>query len=382
MRPAYNNSIVNLLSSIRGAFGDEVRDYAPLAQLPTTELARRQNVVLLVIDGLGDNYLRRHGTGSTLLRYRRDHITTVFPSTTAAAISTFMTGLAPQQHAITGWFTYFKELATVWTVMPFRPRFGGALLDHSKLNARDILGLPSLYERLDADCYVIAPQRIIRSDYNRAISSGATLVPYADLDQFFARIGQTLQRRGKRKYIYAYWPEFDAACHHHGVGSSEAQAHFRDLDRGFAGVREAFGGADTAFIVTADHGFIDATPEHTVMLADHPRLQQMLTVPLCGEPRVAYCYVRAARARAFEDYVGEYLGEACWCYRSESLLEQGYFGLHAPHPRLNERIGDYTLVMKDNYIIKDYVYGETPFSLVGVHGGVSDEEMLVPLVVA
>ena len=66
---------------------------------------------------------------------------------------------------------------------------------------------------------------------------------------------------------------------------------------------------------------------------------------------------------------------------SASMIEDGWFGLGEPHPRLRERVGDFALVMQGDYAIRDRIAGEEPFRQVGVHGGVSREEMRVPLVV-
>jgi hypothetical protein len=49
---------------------------------------------------------------------------------------------------------------------------------------------------------------------------------------------------------------------------------------------------------------------------------------------------------------------------------------------LHERIGDYTLLMKDCAIIKDWLPGERHYAQIGVHGGLSSQEMYVPLIVA
>ena len=53
-----------------------------------------------------------------------------------------------------------------------------------------------------------------------------------------------------------------------------------------------------------------------------------------------------------------------------------------PHPRLLERIGDYTLLMQDDWTIKDWVAGEQRYQHIGVHGGNSSAEMFVPLIMA
>jgi hypothetical protein len=44
-------------------------------------------------------------------------------------------------------------------------------------------------------------------------------------------------------------------------------------------------------------------------------------------------------------------------------------------------VGDYTLVAKGRTIRRDWLPGEERYVHVGVHGGVSAEEMQVPLVV-
>ena len=67
-------------------------------------------------------------------------------------------------------------------------------------------------------------------------------------------------------------------------------------------------------------------------------------------------------------------------YRSTELIAQNWFGPGAPHPRLAERVGNYTLVMKDNCTVKDWLPGEKRHVHIGVHGGISDDEMYVPLI--
>ncbi len=66
-------------------------------------------------------------------------------------------------------------------------------------------------------------------------------------------------------------------------------------------------------------------------------------------------------------------------YPSEDLIKKNLFGLHKPHKMLKQRIGDYILIMKDKYIIRDRLFKEERIFLRGNHGGLSKEEMYVPL---
>ena len=118
-KPDYlGGSSVNLMQSIAESRGGNIGLYPNLGNLSTSELTQSRNVVLLVIDGLGYDYLCNK-PNSFLYQHLHSKITTVTPPTTAAAITTFLSGLAPQQHGLTGWFTYFHELDQVITVLPY-----------------------------------------------------------------------------------------------------------------------------------------------------------------------------------------------------------------------------------------------------------------------
>ncbi len=381
LKPDYHGgSIANVMSSLISGLGGDA-PYPIFPQLPTEEIAQARTVVLMVLDGLGYEYLMTRDPSSALRRHLRARATSVFPTTTASAITTFLTGLAPQQHGLTGWFMFLKEIGVVTAILPFQPRYGGASLSAAKLNTTDVFHLRSTFERIARRSYVVTAQRIVDSEFSLATTRPARRRAYESLDEYFALIEHTV-REPESKYVYAYWPEFDSTCHAHGIGSAQAAAHFAKLDAGFAALTKSLAGTDTLLLVCADHGLIDTTPGHTIALESHPRFAETLTLPLCGEPRVAYCYVRPARVAQFENYVAEELSQACWMIPAEQAIAENMFGTGTPHPHLYDRIGDYVLLMKENYVIKDLLRGEKAFSQIGVHGGLTADELYVPLVAA
>jgi hypothetical protein len=381
LRPDYRGgSIVNLTTSLIVALGGEESLYPPLRQLPPASLRHSRNIVLLVIDGLGYDYLARVGAGGTLHRsLLRDSITSVFPPTTATAVTTFLTGTAPQQHALPGWHVYFRELGSVVAVLPFRARLGGPPLGEAGIDASALFGHVPLFDRIHVRSHVVAPERIIHSDYNTAHTGVAERHGYNTLRQLFAVTARILHKARERTYVYAYWPELDRLLHEHGVAGPEAAAHLAELDTEFEQFLQHIRGSDTTVLVTADHGFIDTDPAHLVDLDAHPRLAETLMLPLCGDRRLAYCYVDPDRREQFEQYVQTALAQDIELFPSAELIARGYFGLGPPHPRLRERVGDYTLVMQGNAVIKDWLPGERRYTQIGVHGGVSTAEMRVPL---
>ena len=229
--PNYKNgSVVNLMSSISKSLGDEPQ-YEPLQTLTSAELSASRNIVLLVIDGLGYEYLMKHGQDSILHEHLRGKMTSVFPSTTAACVTTFATGVAPQQHAVTGWFVHLKELGTVSAILRFKPRNGGASFSRAKVKPEKIFNQKLLSTKIRAKSYTIMPKKLVKSDYNRATAGKTKLIPYRNLKGFFKTIRKVIRSNNKQKYIYAYWPEFDTLSHKHGNNSQQVAAHFKELDQ-------------------------------------------------------------------------------------------------------------------------------------------------------
>ncbi|QKT04296.1 alkaline phosphatase family protein [Ectothiorhodospiraceae bacterium 2226] len=365
------------MASLEEGLGGEAR-YRPLGDLPPAEVAAAARVVLLVLDGLGYNYLRARGR-SHFDSHCRGPMSSVFPTTTAAAITTFMTGLAPQQHALTGWFVRFREVATVAAVLPFRPRGQGRPLT-GRTSVAQLYALPPLVQRLPVPSTMVLPENIVRSEYSATLGGAARRTGYQGLERFIEAVVAAVQD-APRQYVYAYWPDFDRTAHEHGVHSVETARHFRLLDAAFEDLVERLRGTGTLLVVTADHGFVDSPPPRVVRLADHAGLAELLRAPLCGEPRVAYCYVKRGCRAEFERYIEAHLAHACTLYPSAEVVRRGWFGPGIAHARLQERVGDYLLLMKDDYIIKDFVPGERPFYPIGNHGGLSEDELYVPLIV-
>ena len=373
-------SIVNLMQSIATACGSTLARYPQLATLPAATLSRARHVVLLVIDGLGQRTLARHMAASPHLhQHLLGSMTSVFPSTTASAITAMMTGLAPAQHALTGWHMHLDEIDQTLAILPLLPRMGPVRLPANELPPR-LFEHASLFQGLDRESWVVAPQNIVGSAFNAWHSRAAQTRAYGSLDEMFACLGELLQETAIPRYIYAYYPDLDSYSHHYGTDSRQAVHTLAAFDDLFGDFLRRVRGSRSWVLVTADHGFIDSPPRRVISLDDHPQLGDLLLRPLCGERRVAYCYVAPDKRPAFEAYVRRHLARAAHLYASDRLIAAGWFGPPPYHPRLSSRAGDYTLVMKDNWTIKDWLPGEKRFAMLGVHGGISASEMRVPLV--
>ena len=376
MRPDYSGgSLVNLIASIVAARGGAPLHPA-LANLPASELGDARNIVLLIVDGLGDNYLVRRGAGSELARRRRGSLTSVFPSTTASAITTSYTGRTPLEHGLTGWFTYFGEAGCVSAALPFRSRGDYLPLARRGVTPEQIYISNSVFEQLPVQSVVVTCKDIIDSEYNIRHCRGAQRIAYETLDELVTAIEAAVKSTDARKFVYAYSPVYDMVSHRYGAESAEAFEQFSRIDAAFGEMVARLAGTESLIIATADHGFIDVAPEESLELPSS--LASQLRFPLCGERRVAYCHVHDPDL--FIRHAKEWLGERADVLPSKALVDQGWFGPGAPHPRFAERIGDVALVMRGRYAVKDWTPGESRHLHIGNHGGTSEDEMLIPLI--
>ncbi len=371
MQPDYSGGgLVNLMASIVEACGG--RALHPC--LKDFSLGEPRNLVLLVVDGLGDNYLVRHG--GELAARRRRAITSVFPSTTASAITTSYTGCTPLEHGLTGWFTYFGEAACVGASLPFKSRGDMRPLAARGVRPEDIYVRPSIFEQIPQRSIVVTARDIVDSDYNVCHCRGAERLAYETLDDLVALVEHAVKSGCERKLVYAYWPAYDQVSHRYGSESREAAAEFEKIDSAFAELRRRLAGTETTLLATADHGFVDVAPEQSLELPGF--LARDLRLPLCGERRIAYCHVHAPAE--FAKKAKDWLGDRADVLPSRELWRQGWFGAGTPHERFAERIGDVALVMRGRYTVKDWVAGESRHLHIGNHGGPSEDEMLIPLV--
>ena len=376
MRPDYaGGSLVNLIASIVAARGGHAL-HSPLKNLQHEALRDARNLVLLVIDGLGDNYLMRRGAGGALARRRRASMTSVFPSTTASAITTTYTGCTPLEHGLTGWFTYFGEAGCVAAALPFRSRGDMLPLARRGVTPEQIYVSPSLFGDLPVRSIVVTHKDIIDSEYNSRHCRGAQKIAYETLDELVANVAAAVKSGGDRKFVYSYWPVYDMLSHRFGSDSPEAFAALQAIDAAFEVLLARLSGTESAVIATADHGFIDVPPEDSLELPAF--LASDLRFPLCGERRVVYCYVH--QPKTFLEKAKDWLGERADVMPSRALLDEGWFGPGTPHPRFAERIGDVALVMRGRTTVKDWTAGESRHLHIGNHGGTHEDEMLIPLV--
>ncbi|MHA2424142.1 MAG: alkaline phosphatase family protein [Candidatus Thorarchaeota archaeon] len=364
------------MSSIISAVGLE-SPYQPLQLDSSLNLEDSDNVILMIVDGLGYNYLKDFKLDTLLAKSIKSSMSSVFLPSTGSAISTFFTGYAPQQHTVTGWYVYLKEYGLVSRFLPFSSAIDWNVLGTDISNS---VGVVPILPNMERDHYVILGNEIIDSVYTRYMSGNANRLGYTNLSELFSQI-RVAVTSSEKSYIHAYWPQLDAIAHMLGMYSPEAKDHLHTFDKALQIFLEDLEGTNTSLIITSDHGFNDVAADNSIFTREHPKLMESLRLPLCGDTRSAYCYVRPSKTRDFEKYISDNLEDICDIHQSQSLIDDQWFGIHEPNPRLLERVGDYVLTFKAGYAIVNCFPGLEPAMMLGHHGGITSDEMLVPLIV-
>ena len=373
-------SVVNLLASIIRSRGGR-SPHADLADLSAGSLRSARHVVYLLVDGLGEAQLARllsSGRGTAFFaQHPHRIISTVFPATTAAAVTTFGTGASPAEHGVLGWHLHLHDLGLVSTILLTKTKTGSPMA-REDFDLGKYLDTPSYISSIPCRKELLSWAHIPQSRYSRANDPWDYRGGYRMLTGMVRQVAVCAQRRS-RSVTYVYWPEYDSHCHEYSCEHPKTRRHFEEVDRAIGRLVRMLQGTDTALVITADHGLVD-TP-HDVELRDVKGFYDCLAALPSGDARQVQCFVRPARVERFLRLVRERLSNACVCVPGSYLLEQRVFVPGRLHRSLETRVGDYVLLAKSGY-----AFGSTPPGMESSfnkasHGGMSAEEVRVPLYV-
>jgi predicted AlkP superfamily pyrophosphatase or phosphodiesterase len=187
------------------------------------------------------------------------------------------------------------------------------------------------------------------------------------------------ETRGQPAFITAYWSGLDTLAHAYGPDTDLWEAEFRNvshlLAREFLAQLPAQDREGTLLLVTADHGQIRIPAEHILNAKEDPELSQHLMVPIMGESRAAFIYPRPGRADAIRSHLEATYPDWFVVLDSVAALEAGLMG----KPITDEtyaRAGELLVLPRGDRALQRV---QPPVPPIGRHGGLTEEEMLVPL---
>ena len=131
---------------------------------------------------------------------------------------------------------------------------------------------------------------------------------------------------------------------------------------------------DSLVIITADHGQCDGVTKY---LEDYPQIVELLKMPPSVEPRALSFFVKDGKTEEFKTEFNKIFGESFRLMTKDEVFKENLLGFGTPHPKTADFIGDFFAVALDETNID---YKRSDFEMVGVHAGLTEEEMTVPFI--
>lgn len=327
--------------------------------------------VLILIDGMGQDAVDRYSDQFPIFDELKQvkKLYTNFPSTTATSLSTLGTGVLPGIHGMLG-----------YTIRV--PRSDNRLLNALKWDERvdPVMWqkVPTLFERaVSAGVSVthVAAKRYEGSGFTQAALRGAKYVGANGVDEMATAVSAAL--KPQPSFVYTYLNTLDSAGHSDGVGSDKWLTALQQVSEFITKVKQ-LAPAGTRIWVTSDHGMVNSTEQ--VILGQDNKLLENVTL-IGGEPRARHIYIKEGAVAETIIQWQEFFGNKARVLSKDNAIKDGLFGPVVTEDS-HDRLGDLIAIANNDLILVDPARVREETSMVGHHGGVTDIEVEIPLLLA
>ena len=342
---------------------------APLASAPEEG---RDLVVLL--DGVGADLLAEHRALTPTLRRLEgsvERIRTVTPSTTASAMVSLHTGLAPLEHGVLGYLGFD----------PVGRRAVNQLTGAPGLDPHAWMPFATPVEAGARRAVQVAPAKHARSHLSGVAYRGWEFLAQGRGDRVEA-VRTALHRGGPDALVHLHVDDVDHAGHAHGIDSEQWRTALAEVDALIGALLRRVP-RGTRVHLTADHGMVDTSAAHTVDLAEEPAILSLVE-EVTGEARALALHAVPGDGAAEElaERMRMLMGERALVLTREQVLASGLLGPAATAipAHVRGRIADVLVLAHGRWGVDDFSRRpETARSMIGVHGSLTSAEAVVPL---
>ncbi len=314
-------------------------------------------------------------------------LTSIVPSTTSAALPTLWSGISPAQHAMVGYELWLKEYGVVANMIQQSPFNVPGKLEKAGFKPEEALPGPTLGQHLarhGVQTYAFQHYTIANSGLSRVFLRDVKVRSFGSAVELAVNLRHLIESKpAERQLIGVYWGHVDRLSHVYGPDDERPQAEFAHFSAAFsalfAGKLSPQTRKDTLLLLVADHGQITTPKNDFYDLKSHPSLARRLPILPTGENRLINFYIRPGQTEAVREYLERTFMGQFTLVDPLYALRSGLFGPGEPHPALRDRLGDVLAIPRGNTYLW-WAAKENP--IIGRHGGLSPEEMLVPFLAA
>ena len=352
-------------------------------------------VVLFFVDAFGWRFYERFQDAAFIKRIAKhgkiEKLTSQFPSTTAAHVTTLHTGLPVGVTGVHEWFYYEPKVDRIIAPLLFSVAGtkGRDTLSVKNVKAAELYPKGIFYpelKKMGVDSFNFGLRDYTPSTYGNVIMAGSEMRSFKTLSEAFVNMGVLLEEQKNPTYIQLYFDKIDSIAHEYGPNGAQTEAEIETFllmmehyfERTFKGKKRIL------FMMTADHGMCEVDPKTTVFLNTNPNFEGFqrflkknrrghLLVP-AGSPRDMFLYIKDDMLDEAQSFLARRLEGKADVVKTDALIADGYFG-NEISSRFRERVANLVILSyryesawwyeKDKYDQKYY----------GHHGGLTPQEM-------
>lgn len=352
-------------------------------------------VVLFFVDAFGWRFFERFQNHPFLQRFVKrgtvEKITSQFPSTTAAHVTTIHTGLNVGQTGVHEWYYYEPLVDRV--IAPLLFSYATGTKDRDTLEKKvkpEALYPPGRFypelKTLGVESFNFGVRDHTPSTYGKVVMQGSEIFSFRTLSEALVNVGLTLKAQERPAYINLYFDRIDGMAHEYGPNSPQVEAEIETFllmmenyfDRFFGGSKRVL------FLMTADHGVCEVDPQTTVYLNMdrgfsgfdkfiRTNKRGHLIVP-AGSARDMFLYIKKGMEEEAQGFLAKRLEGRADVVKTEDLIAEGFFGDDVSM-RFRERVGNLVILPYRHESVWWYEKDKFEMRFLGHHGGLTPQEM-------
>ena len=376
-------NLVDLARAVGKLGGCCSLEITPRARSLMDAIGDSDHLVLTLIDGFGMVMVESLPEDAFMRRHLKEEMRTVFPSTTAVALTTLTTAQWPAAHGVTAWWTHLPDLGSAANTLQYTSRAGNRDLVERGIDPKRSFPVPSIWADMPRDVALVIPEAIADSVYSAYFSGGRRAIGYDSVRAGVDAVIDRVSNATEKTFTYFYISQVDTMAHRMGWARPEVLRAMREMDSHMERLASSLG-SGARLAVTADHGFMDAEPRNRHSFKPTRQIQPLLRVAPSGDARVIYLHTLSWAKERVRRYLEPRFGERFVVVDTEDAIAIGLFGPDDIGEEVRERFGD-IMVISMGADVLEYNPGRGPGRMLllnGHHSGLSPEEMEIPLIVA
>lgn len=393
-------SLLNVPSTVLKLF-NQFSPHQPLKKELYQNISGSEKIILFLVDGLGEDLFEKEALKYPFFQKLTNKgyhspITSIFPSATPPAANTLVSALSPLEHGLIEWYLYLQEVDSIVQSLPFTPVFEEDKVKLKESPKGILFDEKTIFQRLlekNIPSFTFCSRYYSKSFYNQTSFFGSEVVSYETIADLLVSLREKMTQTLGKAYFYVYWPAVDHCSHDFGPNSSQVAAELSLLsymmESEFIQKLDQKSALETGLVLTADHGQIEVNLDKTIYLDEMLNLKESFqisrlgkTILPTGSGRDLYLHIKEEKLEEVQEVLKGKLKDWAEVITIDQALKIGLFGPGKIHHQFLNRVGNLLILPSKNNCVWYRYQPEDNINLIGQHGGLSREEMVIPLITA